>query len=664
VPWFKSLSNIDKTFLIALVIRVAFGLIARAAGIDPPGFGVIQFVFIVIAIIFLIRSFPKWTRAILWRVRHRLLVTWIFVGVVPIVLICLLIVEGMFVLMGQIIGYMTTQEIARQNQAVRNTAQALAIRISNRDETTSVPMLVETFIREQSQAGHVDAVAVRVNGQTSSVPADGLLREIPNWSNPEFAGLIKNDGEHYLAAHVQLDASRGKPEVFLSQRAGDEFFSNLLPGVARVEPVEGVARAGGINVRRTERRQSGFSIKTTGNAENDPDIQRIPSPPARGWWDMSINWIVLVPDTDAATGKKDEFIAIVASRSSLVLRQLFSTLGGAAGGIFGLMLLTAVLLLIVEFVSVLLGFKLTRSITRVVADLYEGTRKVQAGDFSHRIPLRKTKDQLRDLAGSFNTMTERIQDLIVDVKEKERLENELAIARDVQSQLFPKEIPRLKTLELWGGCQPARMVSGDYYDFFTLGTDRAALAIGDISGKGISAALLMAHIQSALRSQFLSRNGHGETSPAGVISILNNHLYTSSSPEKYATLFLGFYADDDGGLIYTNAGHLAPMLVRRGEVLRLAGDGFPVGLFPGVQYEQQSICLEPGDLLVGFTDGVTETPNESGEEFGDQRLTQLLAQHCEKPLDRIATEISSAVGAWAGDVERHDDTTLLLARRL
>jgi hypothetical protein len=171
VPWFKSLSNIDKTFLIALVIRVAFGLIARAAGIDPPGFGVIQFVFIVIAIIFLIRSFPKWTRALLWRVRHRLLVTWIFVGVVPIVLICLLIVEGMFVLMGQIIGYMTTQEIARQNQAVRNTA-------------------------------------------------------------PDFAGLVKNEGQHYLAAHVQLDASPGKPEVFLSQRAGAEFFSNLLPGVA------------------------------------------------------------------------------------------------------------------------------------------------------------------------------------------------------------------------------------------------------------------------------------------------------------------------------------------------------------------------------------------------------------------------------------------------
>jgi sigma-B regulation protein RsbU (phosphoserine phosphatase) len=296
---------------------------------------------------------------------------------------------------------------------------------------------------------------------------------------------------------------------------------------------------------------------------------------------------------------------------------------------------------------------------------------VQAGDFSHRIPVRKTKDQLSELAGSFNAMTQRIQDLIVEAKEKERLENELKIAHDVQSQLFPKELPRLKTLELWGGCQPARTVSGDYYDFLPLDSNRVALAIGDISGKGISAALLMAHIQSALRSQLMHRSNHdgdliarGITSPSSVLSVLNDHLYTSSPPEKYATFFLGLYADEAGQLIYTNAGHLAPILLRRGQASRLAGEGFPVGLFPGIQYDQQIFNLEAGDLLVAFTDGVTETPNRDGEEFGDQRLTDLLMRHCEKPLDLIASEISASVGAWAGDVERHDDTTLLLARHL
>jgi sigma-B regulation protein RsbU (phosphoserine phosphatase) len=225
-------------------------------------------------------------------------------------------------------------------------------------------------------------------------------------------------------------------------------------------------------------------------------------------------------------------------------------------------------------------------------------------------------------------------------------------------------------LEVWGGCQPARTVSGDYYDYVTLSGNRVALAIGDISGKGISAALLMAHIQSALRSQLMPRNaGNGAApessiSPAEVLSILNNLLYTSSPAEKYATFFLGIYADQGGQLIYTNAGHIAPMLVRRNQVLRLAGDGFPVGLFPGVQYEQHSVMLEHHDLFVAFTDGVTETPNVAGEEFGEQRVMDLLTKNVDRPLDVIAGEISKTVSAWAGGQERHDDTTVLLARRI
>jgi sigma-B regulation protein RsbU (phosphoserine phosphatase) len=153
-------------------------------------------------------------------------------------------------------------------------------------------------------------------------------------------------------------------------------------------------------------------------------------------------------------------------------------------------------------------------------------------------------------------------------------------------------------------------------------------------------------------------------SPAEVLSILNNLLYTSSPAEKYATFFLGIYADQGGQLIYTNAGHIAPMLVRRNQVLRLAGDGFPVGLFPGVQYEQHSVMLEHHDLFVAFTDGVTETPNLAGEEFGEQRVMDLLTKNVDKPLDVIAGEISKTVSAWAGGQERHDDTTVLLARRI
>src|SRR4029077_17863356 len=153
-------------------------------------------------------------------------------------------------------------------------------------------------------------------------------------------------------------------------------------------------------------------------------------------------------------------------------------------------------LAIIEALALVIGASLTRSITGAVAQLYRATQHVDRGDFSHRIPV-KSKDQLAELANSFNTMTASIEKLVLEQKEKQRLENELAIAQEVQAQLFPREITQLESLEVHGYCRPARTVSGDYYDFLALGSDKLILAAGDVSGKGISAALLMATIHSA-----------------------------------------------------------------------------------------------------------------------------------------------------------------------
>jgi sigma-B regulation protein RsbU (phosphoserine phosphatase) len=666
------LARVNTVFLIALGLRILYPAVAAVAGIELPGYLLVRLLFIVAFILFLVLSFPKLVRAFLWRVRHRLIVTWIFVGVVPIVLICALLAEGMYIFMGQVVSYMTTAEILHHSEAMRNGAYTLAWSLDHRGAAPAKP-LMEAFVKETAEAQHsrIGAI-VRAGQDVVAIPVEGAVQENPSWLKPGFVGLVRDrsakDPRYYFGADVAAgDANRGT-EVFLYEVPSEDFFKNLLPGVASVLPVEGSARAGGIDIQR-ERPKTGISFNSPGS---DPTpLVELPVPPGRGWWDREIDWLVLMPATDLSTGDAYNAIAVVASRPSLIMKKLFGTLGALAKFAFVLMIFTSAALLVVELISALVGFKLTRSITRAIADLYAGTRKVQEGDFSHRIPVRKTKDQLSELGGSFNVMTERIQDLIVEVKEKERLENELAIAREVQSQLFPKEFPHLKTLELWGGCQPARAVSGDYYDFVSLGSERAALAIGDISGKGISAALLMAHIQSALRSQLVDRIASGDssrdsnsTSPSVILSILNDHLYKSSPPEKYSTFFLGVYSDETSQLVYTNAGHLAPIIVRRGEVLRLPGEGFPVGLFPGIQYDQQVFGLKPGDVLVAFTDGVTETPNRDGEEFADKRLTEILLRHSEDPLERIATEISTTVDAWAGGLERHDDTTLLLARRL
>ena len=330
----------------------------------------------------------------------------------------------------------------------------------------------------------------------------------------------------------------------------------------------------------------------------------------------------------------------------------------------------SVLFLIVEIASLVFGVSLTRSITGAVAELYEATRKVKVGDFSHRIPIR-SNDQLSELASSFNGMTEDIQRLIVESKEKERLQSELEIAREVQAQLFPKRLPRLRTLELQGLCNPARVVSGDYYDCISIDTDKTALALGDISGKGISAALLMASIQSSLRAQLAIRIGGNREerrkdilSTAKLVSMLNRQLFENTTSEKFASFYYGIYDDHNGCLFYTNAGHLPPILVRDGKASRLEVTGMVIGAFLDVLYEEKFIQLEAGDLLAAFTDGITEPENEYGEEFGEQRLTDLLLVNAHKPLEELVTMITTAVNEWQNSPEPVDDMTLLLARRV
>ena len=308
------------------------------------------------------------------------------------------------------------------------------------------------------------------------------------------------------------------------------------------------------------------------------------------------------------------------------------------------------------------SIKLSRTLTRSVHDLHAGTKKVETGDFSHRIPVR-AKDQLSELASSFNAMTERVEQLIVEVKEKEKLEAELEVARLVQAQLFPKEVPVLASLELAGVCNPARVVSGDYYDFIPIASRGAAVIVGDISGKGISAALLMASVQASMHAQ-LAMDTDTEVSTATLVTRLNRQLYASTPAEKYATFYCAVYDDRNSRLSYTNAGHLAPILIRNGEALRLESNGTVVGIFPEYPFEQATIDLQSGDLLAVFTDGITESEDARDEQFGDERLIELLKNNSGKPLDDIIQLVMVTVGKWAHDPSARDDITVLLARKL
>src|SRR6185295_823693 len=240
----------------------------------------------------------------------------------------------------------------------------------------------DTFLRELSgtQQGDFGAI-VRTGDTTFAVPPVGDIQAVPEWSKPDFAGMLKGEARRlYFAAQSTVGPPADKTDVFLYRHAPPDFFKKLLPDVAIVEIDLGTVtrRAGNIEFNRNETPRSGISFK---GARPQSDVDFKPEvPPARAWWDFSIEWFVLTPTTDVNTGKADRSLAIVTSRPSLVIRKLFSTLGNAATIVIILMGITAITLLIVEIVSIAFGAKLTRSITRAVADLYLGTRKVQAGD--------------------------------------------------------------------------------------------------------------------------------------------------------------------------------------------------------------------------------------------------------------------------------------------
>jgi sigma-B regulation protein RsbU (phosphoserine phosphatase) len=388
---------------------------------------------------------------------------------------------------------------------------------------------------------------------------------------------------------------------------------------------------------------------------------------------------------DWKTGRQGPGAVVrVRTRPSVLYAHLFEALGEFVQGVEYILLGVGIFFAIIELIALFIGTRMTRTVTAAVAQLYDATKHVDRGDFSHRIPV-KSADQLSELALSFNSMTASIEKLILEQKEKQRLENELTIAQEVQAQLFPRQISELESLEVHGFCRPARTVSGDYYDFLTASSHKLILAVGDISGKGISAALLMATIHSAVRAYSVESlpqmrepvavgavAGAGrimatwpegiEISPGALLGLLNHQLYESTPPEKYATLFLGIYDGRSHRLTYSNGGHLPPILIaRNGGIRRLEAGGTVIGLFDKMTYEEGSVEMKPGEIFLAYSDGVTEPENDFGE-FGEQRLIDLVSDNRNLPLPQISQLVTTAVENWIGDNEQPDDVTLVLAR--
>ncbi len=260
--------------------------------------------------------------------------------------------------------------------------------------------------------------------------------------------------------------------------------------------------------------------------------------------------------------------------------------------------------------------------------------------------------QILGLAASYSASAVEAQRLRKESEAARLLFRELEIARDVQQKLLPQKFPPVEGLEYSGFCRAAKFVGGDYFDFCSLAEGSFAFALGDVSGKGIVAAVIMASIHASLRTQLLSPG----TTLASRLSNLNSAIYASTPPDKYSTLFCGVINPQRTELTYVNAGQIMPMLVRGGELQRLEDSGVPIGLLPAIQYEQSTVKLAPGDLIICMSDGITEAENAGGDFWEETRVGEVAAR-C-TGLE-VVQELVKGADAFANGHEQSDDMTVV-----
>lgn len=349
---------------------------------------------------------------------------------------------------------------------------------------------------------------------------------------------------------------------------------------------------------------------------------------------------------------------------STSLSSLFSTLYTTEGlnriTLTLLAVLAGLLGLAVIFSSIL-GFGINRTITSSISALRLGTEQLRKGNLDTTIVV-KNRDELGDLADSFNQMTADLRRMLIDVAEKERLEQEIQIARQIQLHLLPAQLPVHPPLMIGAKSEPALEVGGDYYDAIDLGERGILMAIGDVSGKGVGAAILMSNLQANLH--ILS--GQDLTLDA-IVTQLNNHIFRNSTSEMFITFFIALFDPKNMQLTYINAGHDTPAIIKDSSIINLDKGGLLLGIMPEISYESEQITLEPGDILACYSDGLTEAMDEDGEEFGRDRLiatiTDLYQNRLENDSNVIVDEVIHSVRRYAGDERAgQDDLTLLIAK--
>jgi len=636
---------------------------------------------------------------LLWRVRQKLILSFVFVGLIPALLIITFFTLCGLLLFQGVSSYVVQTELEALTRSVQFAAATTAVDLSRvrsqrdlerrvarrRSALTSrypnASLAVVPIARTCASELRDETAAVAPEAPVSAGPWRHLTppASLPEWIPCRgFSGLMTywaGSAESLERAEAAARSRRGgaagavnHARLFVRAVALPE---GSVPGFAVVLdlPIDA-------EVARQVRAETGIGVGAVAMRPTRSDVRpmlgrqaagvRQPDDTAPGEGAMWSS-VVFLPFTDWSSGRAaDVELSIDISVGDLYDR-LSSSLGSVGEGLVLITGAVGVLLLIIQFVALLMGLTIARSITGSVHELFTGTERVRQGDFSHQIHV-ETRDQLGELADSFNSMTARLGELLVEMAEKKRLEEELRIAREIQMSLLPQQPPlSLPGVSLTALCHPAREVGGDYYDFLPLGSNRLGLLIADVSGKGTSAALYMAELKGLMLS--LSQI---HRSPRDLLIAANNIICDHLDSRSFITMIYAVLDLDAGTMTWARAGHTPVLHLagggRQAEASILVPDGLVLGLKldNGERFaallEEVTTPLDAGDLFMFFTDGLSEQMNPGEDLFGEARLGSLIAQHRDLPFDELRERIVREVRAFADGAPQHDDMTFILLR--
>jgi sigma-B regulation protein RsbU (phosphoserine phosphatase) len=647
----RRLSRIDVLAILLILGGGVCAILDLSGGLAS----FLKFLAIVAAVYAVFRFAGWWRTRLLWSLRNRLIVAYLFIAVVPILLILTLVVLAGQILYSQLGAYLLYEDIHGRIAMMADITEHIAAAHRTLPKGVSEEDS-ERVLAAQSHLVH-DLELPGLSIDFSNDPT--LLRKVAGAGRNAFAGLVEEGDTLYLMSLREMPEAQGVRVVALRVPVTPEFLALIAPDL------------GAIQLNLTRRFEGGTRqgiLYTSGDIQYET-TRRIPARnrvlhAASHWIDPAVTGFSRLDAVYVGAGgmfdPRRPVLVTFNARPSRLNARIFSSLGELSGSFAILFVAISIVFLLIEIAALITGIVMTRRITKAVSDLHQATKYVKNQDWTHRVRIER-RDQLGDLGESFNDMTGSMSGLLEESKKRQRLENELSIASEVQNQLFPQKMPSVGGVELEAICKAARTVSGDYYDFIQLSPTHLAIALADISGKGISAALLMASLQAALRSQLLAA-GSEQMSTAELVARLNMHMVRNTADDRFATFFIAVYDSATRTLRYTNAGHLPGFLILNGTSKHLDKGGMVLGVVEDYVYEEGSVSVPPNALLVQYSDGLVEPENVYGEEFGIRRLEDAAIRVQSSTPVVVGQSLMMAAEEWAGTPEQADDMTVIVAR--